>query len=85
MGVMGYLNGNSPPPRYAELTGWSINADNHLQFAGNDFTACPSTAGESWSIWAAGVQNPGHNQNCIGIVARVEYTQNPNACVYSTE
>ncbi|KAI1952634.1 hypothetical protein LOZ57_000713 [Ophidiomyces ophidiicola] len=83
MGKIGYITGSSGHPRYAELTGWSINSENHLQFAGNDLVACPNSIQNSWSIWAAGFQNPGHNQNCIGIAARVEYSTDPNACVYS--
>ncbi|EEP77569.1 hypothetical protein UREG_02418 [Uncinocarpus reesii 1704] len=83
MGKIGYLTGDEGKPRYAELTGWSINGDNHLQFAGSDLVACPNSLNGSWSIWASGFKTPGHNQNCIDIASRVEYTKDPNPCVYS--
>ncbi|EAS34641.1 cell wall protein PhiA [Coccidioides immitis RS] len=83
-GKIGYLTGDTsnPPPRF-ELTGWSINGHNHLQFAGKDLVACPGSIDNSYSIWASGFATPGHNENCIGIAARVQYTDSPNACVYT--
>ncbi|KAK2730729.1 hypothetical protein FQN55_005511 [Onygenales sp. PD_40] len=82
-GKIGYITGNEAPPRYAELDGWSINGENHLQLFGEDLVACPGGIENAWSIWASGFANPGGNKNCVGIAARVEYTDSPNACVYS--
>lgn len=80
-GVIGYTTGDAGIPRYAQRTGWAINDKNHLQFDGKDLVACPGAQG--WSIWVSGVANPGHNEGCVGIAARVEYAKDPNACVYT--
>ncbi|KAL1953649.1 hypothetical protein VTO42DRAFT_2398 [Malbranchea cinnamomea] len=84
-GKIGYTTGDASIPRYGERTGWSIDANNHLKFDGKDFIACPNGPGRGYSIWAdAGVENPGFNEGCVGIAARVQYKSDPNACVYSS-
>ncbi|KAF9888841.1 hypothetical protein FE257_008210 [Aspergillus nanangensis] len=83
-GKIGYTTGAQPPPRNAEREGWAIDANNHLQFGGSDLIACPNSIDRAWSIWAnAGVENPGFNEGCVGIAARVEKTNDPNGCVYT--
>lgn len=82
-GIIGYTTGAQPAPRNSERKGWAIK-NGHLQFAGEDFIACPNSIDGAWSIWAsAGVANPGGNENCVGIAARVEKTSNPNPCHYT--
>ncbi|KAL4922116.1 hypothetical protein BDW62DRAFT_172960 [Aspergillus aurantiobrunneus] len=84
-GKVGYTSGDLSPPRNGELTGWAINKDNHLQFDGKDLLACPGSIGGAYSIWApAGIDNPAGNKNCVGVAARVEKTQNPQSCTYSS-
>lgn len=83
-GKIGYTTGAQPAPKNSERTGWAINEDNHLQFAGSDLIACPNSIDGAWSIWAsAGVANPAGNKDCTGIAARVEETKNPNGCKYT--
>ncbi|KAK2812597.1 hypothetical protein FQN50_001241 [Emmonsiellopsis sp. PD_5] len=82
-GKIGYITGNEPAPRNAELDGWSISGENHLQLFEKDLVACPGSIENAWSIWASGVENPGQNKDCVGIAARVEYTDSPNACAYN--
>ncbi|CEL03473.1 hypothetical protein ASPCAL04627 [Aspergillus calidoustus] len=82
-GIVGYTNDGETGPRNGERTGWAINADNHLQFAGSDFLACPIDNG--YRIWAAqGFQTPGGSENCVGVAARVEKISDPNSCTYSS-
>ncbi|KAJ0418386.1 hypothetical protein BJY00DRAFT_324900 [Aspergillus carlsbadensis] len=82
-GIIGYMNDGETGPRNGELTGWAINAENHLQFAGSDFLACPLEDG--FRIWAAqGFQTPGGSQGCVGVAARVERVAEPNSCTYSS-
>jgi len=82
-GVIGYTTGAQPAPKNGERKGWAVKNE-HLQFDGKDLIACPNSIDGAWSIWAsAGVANPGGNKNCVGIAARVEYTKNPNGCVYT--
>ncbi|KAL3457159.1 hypothetical protein BJX64DRAFT_280830 [Aspergillus heterothallicus] len=84
-GKIGYTVGDESGPRNGERTGWAINGDNHLQFAGNDLIACPNSIGGAYSIWAsAGVANPGGNSDCVGIAARVEKEADATSCTYST-
>ncbi|PYH42971.1 cell wall protein PhiA [Aspergillus saccharolyticus JOP 1030-1] len=82
-GKIGYTTGAQPAPQNAERQGWAIDSNNHLQFAGNDLTACPNSIDGAWSIWAAGVTNPAGNSDCVGIAARVEKTSDPNGCKYT--
>lgn len=83
-GKIGYTTGAQPAPKNSERTGWAIDDKNHLQFGGSDLIACPNSIDGAWSIWAsAGVANPAGNEDCTGIAARVEETQNPNACKYT--
>ncbi|KAL4745805.1 hypothetical protein BDW72DRAFT_46159 [Aspergillus terricola var. indicus] len=85
-GLIGYTTGdNASGPRNGERTGWSIDDNNHLVFDGNSLIACPNSIDGAYSIWAsAGVANPGGNKNCVGIAARVEKTDSPVACTYSS-
>lgn len=83
-GKIGYTTGAQPAPKNSERTGWAIDQNNHLQFAGSDMIACPNSIDGAWSIWAsAGVANPAGNKDCTGIAARVEETTNPNGCKYT--
>lgn len=80
------MTGTASAPRNSELTGWAIDQNNHLQFAGSDLIACPNSIDGAWSIWAStGVANPAGNKDCTGIAARVEETTNPNSCKYTTQ
>ncbi|KAL4925244.1 cell wall protein PhiA [Aspergillus undulatus] len=85
-GNIGYTTGDaSSGPRNGERTGWAINENNHLQFAGNDFIACPNSIDGAYSIWApSGIDNPAGNSNCVGIAARVVKTDSPVSCTYSS-
>ncbi|KAG2419933.1 hypothetical protein HFD88_004730 [Aspergillus terreus] len=83
-GKIGYTTGAQPAPRNGERKGWAITAENHLQFDGSDLIACPNSIDGAWSIWAnAGVANPGGNEGCVSIAARVEKTNKPNSCLYT--
>lgn len=82
-GKIGYLTNTSSKPKYAELTGWAINGEENLQFKGADLQACPKSIDGAWSIWAAGFQNPGQNENCVSITAQVGVRRIPNKCVYT--
>ncbi|KAJ6126516.1 hypothetical protein N7523_002128 [Penicillium sp. IBT 18751x] len=82
-GVIGYTTGAQGAPKNGERQGWAIK-DGHLQFAGKDLIACPNSIDGAWSIWAsAGIANPGGNEDCVGVAARVEKTSNPNGCLYT--
>ncbi|KAL4981666.1 hypothetical protein BDW68DRAFT_172034 [Aspergillus falconensis] len=85
-GVIGYTTGDDASgPRNGERTGWTIDENNHLLFDGSSPIACPNSIDGAYSIWAsAGVANPAGNQNCVGIAARVEKTETPVACTYSS-
>ncbi|RAL11772.1 cell wall protein PhiA [Aspergillus homomorphus CBS 101889] len=84
-GKIGYTTGAQPAPKNSERQGWSINSDNHLQFGGKDLIACPNSIDGAWSIWAeTGVSNPAGNSDCVGIAARVEKTNDPNGCKYTS-
>ncbi|KAL4952098.1 hypothetical protein BDW69DRAFT_168577 [Aspergillus filifer] len=85
-GKIGYTTGDaSSGPRNGERTGWAIDKNNHLQFAGNDFLACPNSVDGAYSIWApSGVAQPAGNEGCIGIAARVVKSDHPVACTYSS-
>ncbi|GJP93560.1 hypothetical protein CBS63078_3808 [Aspergillus niger] len=84
-GKIGYTTGAQPAPKNGERKGWSIDANNHLQFGGKDLIACPNSIEGAWSIWAdAGVAKPGYNEGCEGIAARVEVSKNPNVCSYTS-
>ncbi|OJJ54844.1 hypothetical protein ASPSYDRAFT_35513 [Aspergillus sydowii CBS 593.65] len=83
-GKLGYTTGDESGPRNGERTGWAIDNSNHLQFDGSSLIACPNSIGGAYSIWvSAGVANPGGNENCVGIAARVEKTEKPVPCTYS--
>ncbi|KAL4972614.1 hypothetical protein BDW66DRAFT_143796 [Aspergillus desertorum] len=85
-GKIGYTTGdNASGPRNGERTGWTIDENNHLLFDESSLIACPNSIDGAYSIWAsAGVANPAGNQNCVGIAARVEKTETPVACTYSS-
>ncbi|KAL2802830.1 hypothetical protein BJX63DRAFT_98077 [Aspergillus granulosus] len=84
-GKIGYTVGDESGPRNGERTGWAINSNNHLQFDGNDLIACPNSIDGAYSIWAsAGISNPGGNEGCVGIAARVEKESEPISCTYSS-
>ncbi|RDW68692.1 cell wall protein PhiA [Aspergillus mulundensis] len=85
-GKIGYTTGDSSSaPRNGELTGWSIDKNNHLVFDGSSPIACPNSIDGAYSIWAsAGVANPAGNSDCVGIAARVEKSDSPVACTYSS-
>lgn len=83
-GKISYTAGAQPPPRNAKRSSWAINSENHLQFAGNDLNACPNSIHRAYSIWVdTGIANPGFNENCVGIAARVEVISDPNGYVYT--
>ncbi|PYI11960.1 hypothetical protein BO78DRAFT_392647 [Aspergillus sclerotiicarbonarius CBS 121057] len=81
-GVIQYTTGAQPAS--GARGGWAIDSNNHLQYDNKDLIACPNSIDGAWSIWAnAGYENPGYNENCVGIAARVEKTSNPNGCLYT--
>ncbi|KAG6005467.1 hypothetical protein E4U21_007936 [Claviceps maximensis] len=82
-GIMGYGDAGSRFSRYAESEGWTINASGNLEFAGNNFLACPGAPDGSWRVWASSVQRPGGSEGCLGFVAHVVPNDNPVSCHYS--
>jgi hypothetical protein len=83
-GIMGYTTGVEPIVRNGERAGFSVE-DGHLKFDGGDFQACPGYAEGAYKIWLAGSSQPGGNQNCTAIAARVQTLSEPVGCLYQQQ
>ncbi|KAK2763328.1 hypothetical protein FQN54_009964 [Arachnomyces sp. PD_36] len=83
-GTAGFSTGNGPIPKNAERNGFALNSDNHIQFDGSNFQACPIAGGESYTIWLSGVGDPSESEGCTDLELLAVGTLNPNSCDYST-
>ncbi|PTB37616.1 uncharacterized protein TrAFT101_005506 [Trichoderma asperellum] len=83
-GVIQYITGDQGIPRYAELKGWAIDANQNLVFKGEGFVACPDSIDGAWSIWLGeGLDQPGGNTGCLGFTARTLENKKPVGCEYT--
>jgi hypothetical protein len=83
-GIVGYITGDAPLPRYGELKGWKVDADQNLWFKDTALIACPSSIDGSWRIWLGlGLQKPGGNEGCLGFTARTLPNAKPVSCRYT--
>ncbi|UKZ91448.1 uncharacterized protein TrAFT101_006426 [Trichoderma asperellum] len=83
-GVIGYVTGSLPLPRYGELKGWSIDTNKNLWFNNQSLVACPNSIDDSWSLWLdLGLSQPGGNEGCLGIAARTLENEEPVSCLYT--
>ncbi|KAF1956504.1 hypothetical protein CC80DRAFT_492060 [Byssothecium circinans] len=83
MGKIGYVTGEEGLGRNWETKGWALTERNTLEFKGTGIQACPRSIDSAWSIWLAGVKEPGHNQNCTSVLAAAIATDAPIACTYT--
>lgn len=95
-GIMQYTTGAEPAPRNAERTGWAIDENRVLSFAGSDkFLACPGGPNNSFRVLPyVGISSPAGYSNCTEITALAQISspdpkaadpQYPVMCYYSTE
>ncbi|KAL7807081.1 hypothetical protein V8C26DRAFT_415327 [Trichoderma gracile] len=83
-GIVGYITGDAPLPRYGELKGWKVDASQNLWFKDTALIACPNSIDGSWRIWLGlGLQTPGGNQGCLGFTARTLPNAKPVSCRYT--
>ncbi|KAF2793743.1 cell wall protein PhiA [Melanomma pulvis-pyrius CBS 109.77] len=82
-GKIGYVTGAEPLGKNWETVGWSVDETSGLVFDGTGLQACPGSIDGAWSLWLAGVDTPGFNQNCTGVKAREIETTEPISCVYT--
>ncbi|PTB65783.1 hypothetical protein BBK36DRAFT_163943 [Trichoderma citrinoviride] len=83
-GIVGYITGDAPLPRYGELKGWKVDASQNLWFKDVGLIACPNSIDGSWRIWLGlGLQTPGGNQGCLGFTARTLENAKPVSCRYT--
>ncbi|KAL7796719.1 hypothetical protein V8C37DRAFT_371266 [Trichoderma ceciliae] len=83
-GIVGYVTGNPSLPRYGELKGWRIDANNNLWFKDSGLVACPNSIDNSWRIWLnLGLSQPGGSEGCLGITARTLKNTKPVSCRYT--
>lgn len=83
MGKIGYVTGAEPLGKNWETKGWALTTNNELEFDGTGIQACPGSIDNAWSIWLQGVEKPGWNENCTGVIAAAYGTENPIGCVYT--
>lgn len=88
-GLIGYTTGAQPIGRNQERTSFAINDDNQLVFrdqSGRDtgLLACPNASPAGWSVWLAGVDNPGGNSGCVGFGALAVKSNEPVFCSYTS-
>ncbi|KND92155.1 hypothetical protein TOPH_03119 [Tolypocladium ophioglossoides CBS 100239] len=83
-GKMGYLTDNTYPPPHFELTGWTIDKYEDLNFKGISLLACPGSFQDAWSVWVVTDNlTPGGNKGCLGIISRTISITKPVSCEYS--
>lgn len=83
-GIVGYITGDAPLPRYGELKGWKVDASQNLWFKDTALIACPNSIDGSWRIWLGlGLQTPGGNEGCLGFTARTLPNAKPVSCRYT--
>ncbi|KAL6876864.1 hypothetical protein J3F83DRAFT_727334 [Trichoderma novae-zelandiae] len=83
-GIVGYITGDLPLPRYGELKGWRVDSSQNLWFKDTGLIACPNSIDGSWRIWLGlGLQRPGGNQGCLGFTARRLENTKPVSCRYT--
>lgn len=86
-GVLQFTTGVQPIGKNQERGPFKIDDDSNLIFnAGNSavgFQACPNAVGGGYSVWLAGVTNPGGNKDCVGFVARALKEETPVKCAYN--
>ncbi|TFB02855.1 Cell wall protein phiA [Trichoderma ghanense] len=83
-GIVGYITGDASLPRYGELKGWKVDADQNLWFKDTGLIACPNSIDGSWKIWLdLGLQQPGGNTGCLGFTARTLEIAKPVSCQYT--
>lgn len=83
MGKIGYVTGAQGLGRNWETKGWSQNSTTGLVFDGTSLQACPGSIDGAWSLWLAGVKEPGYNKGCIGTKMHVVETAKPIGCLYT--
>lgn len=84
-GKLGFTTGAQPAPRNAERDTFELDASDDLTFNGAGFLACPNAIDGAYSVWvSSGVNNPGGNEDCVGISARAVEVKEPNSCVYTS-
>ena len=84
-GIIQYTTGVQGMPRNGERKGFSITADNYLQFDGAGFQACPSSDNTGYNIWLGGQENPAGNKDCIPFTAQALKVEDPVKCSYTNE
>lgn len=87
-GVIRYTTGVQGIGRNQERTGFTIDENNHLVWKDTTgqttgLQACPNAAQGGYSVWLAGVTNPGGNKDCVGFVGRAIKADKPLKCMYT--
>ena len=54
------------------LTGFSIDSDNHLQFQGQDWLACPASEEGQYNVYASSIKGSNNSEGCIGFAFRTQ-------------
>jgi len=83
MGKIGYVTGAEPLGRNWETKGWTADETDGLQFQGTGLQACPGAIDGGWSLWLAGVAEPGYIKNCTGVKLHQVLTTEPIGCLYT--
>ncbi|KAL2755435.1 hypothetical protein ACRALDRAFT_1064444 [Sodiomyces alcalophilus JCM 7366] len=83
-GILGYITGDQGTPRYAELEGWELDANDNLSFKGAGLIACPNSLDGAWKIWASvGINKPAGQEGCLGFSPRAIELTEPKSCEYT--
>ena len=83
---MGYVTRNNPLPVRWETHGWTLNANNEIQFDNKGLLACPGAHVGAWPAWGVRLQGFESNptwKDCVPVVAVANQVSPAVACEYS--